>query len=161
MRDWSRQLRALALVLAPAIASCQHWGPAGCSGESADLAAAPRRLHLRVELVRGDETTRHELRVRVEPGLITAVGLTPMGTSAYALTHGPDGLRVDNRIGRHLGYAPRRVYDALVHAYLARPRRPDDPTPAPRVSRGADGVRVANERCGYRARLVAISDERA
>jgi hypothetical protein len=164
MRDSRNRRRAplwaLALAVAPALVSCQHLGPTGCSGERADLASPPRRLHLRVELARGEQTSRHELRVQVEPGRITAVGLTPLGTRAYALTHEPDGIRVDNRIGRHLGYDPRRVYDAIAHAYLARAPGPGDP-PGPLVTRGDDEVRVANERCGYRARLVAISDERA
>jgi len=155
------RLRALVLAIAPALVCCQHLGRAACSGEIADLASAPRLLHVRVELVRDGRERRHEVRVQVEPGRITAVGLTPLGTSAYTLTHDPGGIQVDNRIGRHLGYEPRRVYDAIVHAYLARPPQPDDPPSTASVTGSEDGVRVANERCGYRARLVAISDERS
>ena len=118
-------------------------------------------LHLRLELTRDGRTRRHEVIVQVEPGQVRAIGLTPLGTAAFGLTHDATGVEVENRIGRHLGYQPRRVYDAIVHAYLARTPGPDDPPATAFVTRGPDGLRVENDRCGYSARLVSISDERA
>ena len=166
MRDWrSRGLvdsRALLSALAFAFAACQHIGPPPCSGEVADLAAPGRgKLHVRLELTREGSFRRHEVVVQVEPGHISVIGLTPLGTPAFRLSHGDTGIEVENRIGRYLGYKPRRVYDAIVHAFLARRSGPDDPAVSAVVTAGPDGIRVANDRCGYSARLVVISDERA
>ena len=165
MRDWgSRHLadaRVLLSLLSLTFVACQHFGPAACSGQVADLASEPRELHVRLELTRMGTTHRHEVVVRVEPGHITAIGLTPLRTPAFQLSQDGSGLSVENRIGRYLGYKPERVYDAIAHAFLARPPGPDDPPVSAVVTSGADGVLVVNDRCGYSARLVVIADERA
>jgi hypothetical protein len=161
MRDrvGRRPLRALVCLLACAASACQHLGALGvsCSGASADLdAAEPRRLHVRVELTRRGQPQRHEVVVRVDPGHIVAVGLTPMGTQAFRVSHDRDGLVVDNRIGRYLEYRPELVYDAIARAYLA-----GDPAQAEHgahVTREAGGARVESDRCGYVARLVVVTD---
>jgi hypothetical protein len=166
MRDRNRRCLAWIASTLVSLSGCQHLAPPPCSGERADLDSGPRTLHVRLELIRDGGERRHEVLVSVASGRITAVGLTPLGTAAFALTHDAAGLEVENRIGRHLGYQPRRVYDAIVHAYLARPDRaaaagPDAAPVTAVVTRADDDIRVDNERCGYRARLVTVSDERA
>jgi len=134
-------------VAACALLSCASPVPAGCSGEVARLDAAPRRLHLRVLLERDGSEERHEAVVRVRPGRIEAIGLTPMGTQAWRLVHDRDGVEVENRIGRHLGLSPWLAYDAIAHALLAA-----DAAPATRATE------LERPACGYRARVVALAD---
>lgn len=156
----ARRCRPL-LALALALAGCRHLVPPPCSGEAADLAVPGRRdLHVRLALTREGSTRRYEVALQVEPGRVTAIGLTPMGTPAFRVTHDADGVESDNGIGRFLGYAPRRAYDAIANALLARPD-PDAPPRSALVTTGPDGIRIENPRCGYSARLVVISDERA
>jgi hypothetical protein len=153
--------RVLVCALACAATACQHlaWLGASCSGGSADLdAATPRRLHVRVELLRYGQPQRHEVVVRVDPGHIVAVGLTPMGTQAYRVSHDRDGLAVDNRVGRFLDYRPELVYDAIARAYLAGEVRAADAADGAVVTRTDGGARVESSRCGYVARLVVVTD---
>jgi hypothetical protein len=153
--------RALTCVLACAAVGCQHLALLGasCSGDAADLdASAPRRLHVRVELVRRGQPQRHEVVVRVDPGHIVAVGLTPMGTQAFRLTHDRDGLDVDNRVGRFLDYRPELVYDAIARAFLAGDAGAARAEHGARIVREPGGVRVESDGCGYVARLVVVTD---
>jgi hypothetical protein len=152
---------ALPIALACALTACQHLAMLGvsCSGGSADLdVATPRRLHVRVELVRDDVPQRHEVVVRVDPGHIVAVGLTPMGTQAYRITHDRGGLAVDNRVGRFLDYHPELVYDAIARAYLAGDVNAEQAELGAHVVRETGGARVESGRCGYVARLVVVTD---
>jgi hypothetical protein len=164
-RAWRVLTRALACAtsacLACAISACQQltWLGASCSGGSADLeAAAPRRLHVKVELTRGGQPQRHEVVVRVDPGHIVAVGLTPMGTQAFRISHDRDGLDVDNRVGRFLDYRPELVYDAIARAYLAGGAGAARAEQGARVTREEGSARVESDRCGYVARLVVVTD---
>ncbi len=149
----ARALSVLAgAVLAGALTACQvlPWRRDTCSGEVADLGVQEAHIvHVRVELEREGHTRRHEVIVRVAPGQITAVGLTPMGTHAFRVSHDASGIEVENHIGRYLGYAPRLVYDAVARAFLA---------PGAVASPNAE---VDSESCGYRARLVLVSDQPA
>jgi hypothetical protein len=162
--------KAWRLALACALATgCQHFfGPGeSCSGAVART-GPPRTLHVRAALRHAGHEVRHEAVVQVEPGRIRVVGLTPMGTQAFALTREDGRLEVDNRVGRHLGQSPELLFDAVAHAYLAglaAGAAPDasagsrddavvvyEPGPPP-------GARVRSAACDYEAWIAVVSDE--
>ena len=161
-----RKAWQLALVCAAAT-SCQHLLGSGesCSGAVART-GAPRTLHVRAQLRHAGHEVRHEAVVQVEPLRIRVVGLTPMGTQAFALTLQEGRLEVDNRVGRYLGQSPALLFDAIAHAYLAGPdgdastaAQGDaivsyEPGPPP-------AARVRSAACDYEAWIAVVSDEAA
>jgi hypothetical protein len=150
-----------AVVLA-ALLGCRHLGAseAGCSGEGVRFGAlAPRTLHVRAQLVQGGVATRHEAVVQIAREAVTLVGLTPIGTRAFALEAGPRGLALDEGIGGRMGQSPRLLWDAVARAWLAPPDAAGEPPPPAVVTHEPEGaVRVANPRCGYEARLLIVSE---
>jgi hypothetical protein len=123
-----------------------------CSGETGDPSAATaRRLHVRVLLTHEGREQRHELVVDSEPGRIVAIGLTPMGTVAYRVTHDADGVRVENGVGRYMGLDPGLAYDAVVRGLLV------EASGSRNVGAG-DALSIARDDCHYLARLVVVSD---
>lgn len=129
-----------------------------CSGEIADPSAATfRQLHVRALLTHEGREQRHEVVVDSAPGRITAVGLTPMGTVAYRLSHDPERITVENRIGRALGLDPELAYDAIVHGVLV----PQGDAPEPRAVDAGGRISITRDECRYHAQLMVVSDRRA
>ena len=156
-------MRPGVLLLCAPLAWLACEGPIGyrppkCSGQALDLASVgARSLHVRVLVDREGQAQRHELVLDARPGRVVAIGLTPMGSVAYRITHDGEGVQVENRMGRFLGLDAERAYDAVVHGLLT------DAPPAGdaslQVATDADGsVSVARADCRYTARLVPISD---
>lgn len=141
---------ALAL-LAGALLRCLHPAPGPeCSGAGIDLdALRDETLRVRVLLFRDGEAQRHEVVVRTRPGRVEAIGLTPVGTQAFRVSHDRAGIEVENRIGRHLSLSPRLAYDAIARTYLASAAaRPGE-------------AHLARAECGYEARLLLVSEQEA
>jgi hypothetical protein len=145
------------------LAGCQHFAEMGAAC-SCDVARAgelaPRVLHVRAQLTRGGTTRRHEAVVEVANGRVTLVALTPIGTRAFVVTDGPEGLAIDDGVSWHLGQSPRLLYDAIARAYLAPPDASAVEESGAAVVIDPNGVtRVTNPRCGYAARLVLVPNE--
>jgi len=126
-----------------------------CSGEIADPSAATfRQLHVRALLTHEGREQRHEVVVDSAPGRITAVGLTPMGTVAYRLSHEPERISVENRVGRALGLDPELAYDAIARGLLV-------PQGGSAEVDAGGHISITRDECHYHAELIVVSDRRA
>lgn len=114
---------ALSLAL---LCSCQGFGlrtGAGCPVELADAGTIEPGLRAQgtMRVTGGEIATTLSFAVEQVDETLTLVGFTPFGTRAFAIRQVGTELRVDDFVGRRMGFEPVWLADALHRAYFIVP----------------------------------------